>query len=61
MEVHAGVVEPRPWPRQESKSEILFCAAPPSTYEDYSTFDGADLSDVLLPGGLFMCVVLKFK
>ena len=57
MEVHAGVVEPR----KESKSEILFCAKPPSMYTDYLTFDGADLSDVLLPGGLFMNIVFDFK
>jgi hypothetical protein len=30
-------------------------------YTNPSTFDGADLSDVLLPGGRFMAIVAKFK
>ena len=55
--MHAGVVEPR----KESKSEILFCAAPRSSYTDPATYDGADLSDVLLPGGRYICVVGEFK
>ena len=57
MEVHAGVVEPR----KESKTEILFCAARPRCYTDPATYDGADLSDVLLPDGLFFSVVSTFK
>ena len=61
MEVHAGVTETETAPRKESKSEFLFCAAPPSSYTDPITFDGADLSDILLPGGLFMSVVDLFK
>ena len=61
MEVHAGVVETPTQPRKESKSEILFCSAPHRCYADASTCDGADLSDILLPNGLFMCVVALFK
>ena len=61
MEVHAGVVETPTQPRKESKSEILFCSAPRRCYADASTYDGADLSDILLPNGLFMCVVELFK
>jgi hypothetical protein len=61
MEIHAGVLETENKPRKESKSEILFCAAPRSTYSDPTTYDGADLSDVLLPEGLFMCIVDIFK
>ena len=57
MEVHAGVSEPR----KESKSEILFCAAPRSSYTDPASYDDADLSDVLLPGGCFMSIVAVFK
>ena len=61
MEVHAGTVETPTAARKESKSEILFCAAPRSTYADASTYDGQDLSDVLLPNGMFMGIVSIFK
>ena len=43
-----------------SKSEVLFCAAPPRCYSDPVTFDGADLSDIQLPDGRSMPVVDKF-
>ena len=46
---------------KESKSEILFCAARPHAYASPATFDGTDLSDVLLPGGLSMPVVDRFS
>ena len=55
MEVHAGK------PGRNSKSEILFCPAPPHVYTDAETYDDADLSDVQLPGGLTMPVVFFFK
>jgi hypothetical protein len=54
MEVHAGSAV------KASKSEVLFCAAPPSTYATPSTFDGADLSDIQLPGGMSMPIVDRF-
>ena len=54
MEVHAGA------PGKDSKSEILFCPAPPHVYSDSATFDGADLSDVQLPAGRSMPIVTKF-
>ena len=38
----------------------MFCPAPLHTYTEPSTFDGEDLSDVLLPGGRRMPVVFKF-
>ena len=44
-----------------SKSEILFCPKPLHLYSDPRTFDGVDLSDVLLPGGLSMPVVDRFS
>ena len=47
-------------PHKESKSEVLFCSKPLRMYADASTFDGANLSDVLLPGGLFMPIVSCF-
>ena len=43
-----------------SKTELLFCAAPPHTYSNSATFDGADLSVLLLPGRCYMPVVSKF-
>lgn len=46
---------------KESKTEILFCAARLCVYSDPTTFDGADLSNVQLPGRRFMPVVAKFK
>ena len=54
MEVHAGK------PGKNSKSEILFCPAPPHVYADAATYDGADLSDVQLPAGRSMPIVTKF-
>lgn len=54
MEVHAGA------PGKDSKSEVLFCPAPPHVYSDSATYDGADLSDVQLPAGRSMPVVFKF-
>ena len=54
MEVHSGDGA------KASKSEVLFCPAPLHTYSEPSTFDGEDLSDVLLPGGRRMPVVFKF-
>ena len=44
-----------------SKSEILFVAAPEHTYEDSSTYDGADLTNVELGDGRYLPVVDIFK
>ena len=60
MEVHAGLLDSAGTVIKGSKSEVLFCSAAPSTYADASTFDGADLSHILLPAGAFMPVVEKF-
>ena len=35
--------------------------APPSCYTDYKTYDGTDLTDVLIPGGRYMRIVDRFK
>eukprot|EP00964_Phaeocystis_antarctica_P006162 scaffold3356_cov66-Phaeocystis_antarctica.AAC.1 len=43
-----------------SKTELLFCAAPLHTYSNPATFDGADLSALLLPGRRYMPAVSKF-
>jgi len=40
---------------------VLFCAAPPSEYDDPTTFDDADLSDITLPTGNVIPVVDKAK
>ena len=61
MEVHSGVKAPDDSVLKESKSEILFCAARPHVYANPAIFDGADLSDVTLPGGRFISIVAKFK
>lgn len=45
-----------------SKSEVLFCAASARSYvSSPATYDGADLSDILLPGGYHLPVVDHFK
>ena len=56
MEVHSGKIEPR----DDSKSEILFCSKPPCMYKDPDTFDGTDLSDVLVGENRFIPIVNKF-
>jgi hypothetical protein len=43
------------------KTLVLFCSAPPSTYIDPTTFDNADLSDIVLPSGNVIPVVDKAK
>ena len=59
MEVHDGIYAPDGSVSKESKSEVLFCSG--RAYTNSITFDGADLSDVQLPGGRFMPIVTKFK
>jgi len=60
MEVHEGILDSSGEVVKESKSEVLFCSAPLHTYTDASTFDGADLSHVLLPRNRFMAIVTEF-
>ena len=63
MEVHAGILDtsgPVTKVVKESKTEVLFASAPLHTYEDASTFDGADLSHVLIPGDRYLPIVEKF-
>ena len=60
MEVHEGILDSNGDVEKDSKSEIVFCSAPLHTYTDASTFDGADLSHVLLPQGRFMPIVTEF-
>jgi hypothetical protein len=70
MEIHAGVLDPMVHsglldfdalePIKGSKSEVLFCCKPLHLYSNPSTFDGADLSPILLPNHGFMLVVDRF-
>ena len=55
LEIHVG------HPNKLSKSEILFVAAPEHTYDDSSTYDGCDLSNVDLGNGCYLPVVDIFK
>jgi len=43
------------------KALVLFCAAPPASYLNPDTFDGADLTDVQLPSGNVIPVVDRAK
>ena len=47
-------------PLKGSKSKVLFCSKPRHMYTDPETFDGADLSPILLPNDRFMEVVDRF-
>ena len=57
MEIHVGDER---LPDKKSKTEVLFVAAPPSTYNDPSTFDNTDLSNIKLGGGRFFPIVALF-
>jgi hypothetical protein len=43
------------------KPLVLFCAAPPSTYTDPSTYDNTDLSDIAFPSGNMIPIVSEAK
>lgn len=58
MEVHTGHYDQ---PDKPSKTEILFVAAPASTYNVPATFDGQDLNNVELGGGRYLPIVSKFR
>ena len=47
-------------PIKKSKSEVLFCSKPHHLYSDPTSFDGTDLSPILLPNNGFMEVVDRF-
>ena len=55
MEVHTGPIEPR----DDSKSEVLFCSKPPCLYKDPDTYDNADLSDIVI-GDRYIPIVAEF-
>ena len=70
LQVHAGVLDPLVHsglldssvlePVKGSKSEVLYCSKPRHTYSNPLTFDGADLSPILLPDHGFMPIVSTF-
>jgi hypothetical protein len=45
---------------KKSKTECLFCPAPPAAYTDPSTYDGADRSDIDMGNGKSMQVVSRY-
>ena len=47
-------------PIKKSKSEVLFCSKPHHLYSDPTSFDGTDLSPIMLPNNGFMEVVDRF-
>ena len=56
--VHSGLLQPGALPPEKcSKSEVLFCSKPLHLYSDPTTFDGADLSPIMLPNNGYMPVV----
>ena len=60
MGVHVGHISPD-GKVAESKTEVLFCPAPASSYSDPTTFGNADLPNVELGGGTSFPVVPEFK
>ena len=56
MEVHVGHIEQ---PDKPSKTNILFVAAPASTYKEPATFDNQDFSNVELGAGKYLPIVDK--
>ena len=55
MDIHVGSEG------NDSKSVVLFAAAPSHVYEDPDTYDGQDLSNIELGDGTFMPVVAEFR
>jgi hypothetical protein len=45
---------------KKSKTECLFCSAPPAAYTDPSTYDGTDLSDTDMGNGKSIQVVPRY-
>ena len=70
LDVHAGILDPLVHsgllkmavldPVKGSKSEVLLGSKPRHMYSNPDTFDGADLSPILLPNLGFMPIVKKF-
>ena len=56
MEVHSGKIEPK----EDSKSEILFCSKPKFLYEKPDTYDDTDLSAVIIGENRCIPIVAEF-
>ena len=56
MEIHTGQITPR----EDSKTEILFCSKPLTLYNDPDNFDDADLSDLVVGFNRYIPIVEKF-
>ena len=54
-EIHTGAVEPR----ENSKTEVLFCSKPLSLYNSPDTYDNADLTDIII-NDRFIPIVQEF-
>ena len=60
MEIHEGLLDSAGAISKMSKSEVLFCAAPPRCYHDPLTYDHTDLTPITLSHNRFMPVVESF-
>ena len=56
MEVHSGKIEPK----EDSKSEILFCPKPKQLYINPETYDETDLSDVNIGNNRCIPIAAEF-
>ena len=57
MEIHTGDLLS---PDKPSKTEVLFVSKPPKMYNDPSSFDGTNLSPILIGNSKFFPIVDKF-
>ena len=60
MEVHTGTAPTPTTKGKDSKSEILFIAKPPQSYNNPSTFDNTDLSPIIVQNRKHIPIVEKF-
>ena len=56
MEIHTGQIEPR----EDSKTEVLFCSKPLHMYTDSDTFDNTDFSDLIVGDNQYIPIVDQF-
>ena len=57
MEVHTGRIEPR----DELKTEILFCSKPCSVYNNPDRYDNAEVSDIIVSHDRYIPIVDHFS
>ena len=56
-EIHTGISDPR----QNSKTEVLFCAKAASLYASPDNYDNANLSDITLNNNRYIPIVKQFN